>query len=427
MKNNVLVFPCGSEIGLELHKSLQYSTHFHLVGASSLADHGSYVYVDYIEGLPFIDSDDFISTINKIVTDRDIKYIFPAHDSVVLKLAQAKAEGKLACEVITSHFDTCDVARSKKKTYETFADIIPVPKLYQIEELTEDMFPLFLKPDIGQGSKGTYKATNIEDVKFFKSKDPSLLIMEYLPGSEYTIDCFTDKNGKLSFCEGRERTRISNGISVNSARVNDSRFKILAEKIQAKLKFRGVWFFQVKENTDKEFVLMEIAPRVAGTMGLTRAKGVNLALLSLFDAEGSDVEPIENNHNLVIDRALYNSYKHDIKYQHVYLDFDDTVIVDGKINILLMAFVFQCINKDIQVHLITRHKQVLEETLEKYRIRNIFDEIIWIQDEREKHTYIENKDAIFIDDSHAERKKVFEEHGIPVIDPHAVESLMENF
>jgi len=398
----------------------------HVIGASSLADHGSYVFTDYIEGLPFVDSDDFITAINKIVTDRDIKYIFPAHDSVVLKLAQAKSEGKLACEVITSNFETCDVARSKKKTYETLGGILPVPKLYQMEELTDDMFPLFLKPDVGQGSKGTQKVERISDVTFYVEKDPTLLIMEYLPGREYTIDCFTNRDGKLLFCEGRERTRISNGISVNSARVNDERFRVLAQKIQEKLSFRGVWFFQLKENKDNEFVLMEIAPRVAGTMGLERAKGVNLVLLSLFDAEGINAEPLENTFSIVIDRALHNSYKHNIDYKHVYLDFDDTVIVDGNVNVQLMAFVFQCINKGIQTHLITRHKQVLGDSLNKYRLNNIFDEIIWIQDEREKHTHIEHKDAIFIDDSHAERKRMFEEHKIPVIDPHAIESLMEN-
>jgi hypothetical protein len=38
MKKNVLVFPCGSEIGLEIHKSLSYSTHFTLVGGSSVDD-----------------------------------------------------------------------------------------------------------------------------------------------------------------------------------------------------------------------------------------------------------------------------------------------------------------------------------------------------------------------------------------------------
>jgi hypothetical protein len=60
----------------------------------------------------------------------------------------------------------------------------------------------------------------------------------------------------------------------------------LANKINKKLHFRGVWFFQVKENINGDLSLLEIAPRVAGTMALSRLKGVNLPLMSLFDFSG---------------------------------------------------------------------------------------------------------------------------------------------
>ena len=54
MKKNILVFPCGSEIALEIYKSLKYSIHFNLIGASSVEDHGRFVYENYIGNLPYI-------------------------------------------------------------------------------------------------------------------------------------------------------------------------------------------------------------------------------------------------------------------------------------------------------------------------------------------------------------------------------------
>ena len=45
---NILVFPCGSEIALEIYKSLEFSTHFTLFGASSVKDHGEFIYKNYI-------------------------------------------------------------------------------------------------------------------------------------------------------------------------------------------------------------------------------------------------------------------------------------------------------------------------------------------------------------------------------------------
>jgi transposase len=49
-----------------------------------------------------------------------------------------------------------------------------------------------------------------EEIDFYLKKDSTLLALEFLPGKEYTVDCFTDKNGKLLFAEGRQRIRIYN-------------------------------------------------------------------------------------------------------------------------------------------------------------------------------------------------------------------------
>lgn len=426
MKKNVLVFPCGSEVGFEIYRSVNLSTHFNLYGGSSVSDHGQFVYENYIDNIPFVTDPEFINKINKVVEEYNIDFIFPAHDSVVLKLAQEKSKGTLKCEVVTSPAATCEVARSKRRTYEVFEKIIPTPFVYKnAGTITKNDFPIFLKPDVGEGAKGTHKVNTVSDIEFYYKKDSTLLLLEYLPEEEYTIDCFTDRNGKLLFCEGRERTRVSNGISVNSQIVQDKRFLDLANRINNTLTFRGVWFFQVKKRLNDELVLMEIAPRVAGAMGLTRCRGVNLPLLALFDAGGSNVSIFANDYEIVIDRALYNSFKHNINYEHVYLDFDDLVIFEDKVNIAAIAFVYQCINKHVKVHLLTKHKSDLSVTLKKYRLENIFDEVIWIKDGEEKSEYIKEDNAILIDDSFAERESVYRKRKIPVFDAHMIEGLME--
>lgn len=425
MKKNVLVFPCGSEIGLEIYKSVNLSTHFTLYGGSSVPDHGQFVYENYIDGIPFAEDSNFINRINEIVERYKIDFIFPAHDSVVLKLAQEYEKGTLGCKVVTSSAKTCEISRSKKMTYEALDGVIAIPRVYaNASEVSESDLPLFLKPDVGQGSKGTYKAKTIKDINFYLNSDPSLLLLEYLPGKEYTIDCFTGGDGKLLFCEGRERKRVSGGISVSSATVKDDRFLEIAKKINETISFKGVWFFQVKENKNQEPVLMEIAPRIAGTMGLVRCKGVNLSLLSLFDALDYEVDIFENHYEMVIDRALQNKYRHDVVYRSVYLDFDDTVILDGKINLQVMSFVMQCVNNGVKVYLLTRHAGVIDETLRKYRLAELFDEVISIKNGDNKSLYIREKDAIFIDDSFAERKEVFAALNIPVFDTHMLESLI---
>lgn len=428
MKKRVLVFPCGSEIGLEIYRSLSFSTHIELLGGSSEPDHGEFVYQNYVGGLPYVSDAGFIKEINDLVKTQKVDFIFPAHDSVVLKLAEAKAAGDLECELITSPLETCVVARSKQKTYERLKGVVPTPEIYaSVADVTDAVLPVFLKPDVGQGSKGTYLAKTTTEIEHYTKQDPSLLLLEYLPGPEFTVDCFTNRQGELLFAEGRRRDRISNGISVASSSVDDKRFKELAEKINKALTFKGVWFFQVKESVSKELVLMEIAPRVAGTMGLVRCKGVNLPLLSLFDAMGYDAAIVENDYQISIDRALENRYRHNIQYSHAYFDFDDLLIFEGQVNPIIMAFVYQCINNKVKTHLITKHRDDLHKNLERYHLQDVFDDIIWIKPDDEKHTYIKEMDAIFIDDSFAERKDIKEKCNIPVFDSHMVESLMESF
>ncbi len=425
-KKNVLVFPCGSEIGLEIYRSVCFSTHFELWGGSSEDDHGQFVYKNYIPELPYVNDRNFIEAINATVKAHDIAAIFPAHDEVALRLSEASDKGLLACDVISSSYSTNQIVRSKRKTYEYLQLAVETPRVYgAVGAIPGDQYPIFMKPNVGQGSKGTHVAQNSDEAIFYLNQNPSLLLLEYLPGKEYTIDCFTDRHGAVRFVRGRQRKRISNGISVSSMTTKDSRFRKMAEKINEILELRGVWFFQVKERSNGELVLMEVAVRVAGTMGLVRCAGVNLPLLNLFDWMGYDVDIFENDVELTIDRALASRYTHNLEYEHVYIDFDDLIIFNNRVNTQIVAFLYQCLNKGIKLHLITKHKQDLNETLKKYRLGQMFDEIIWIQDGSLKPSRITETKAIFIDDSHAERASVHKELGLPVFDSHMIEALME--
>lgn len=131
MKKNVFVFPCGTEIGLEVYRALEFSKDFNLIGGTSVDDHGKFVYNNYINDIPFVDDEKFIEKINDYIINNNIDLIIPAHDSVVLKLAQNLK--KINAIVVISDAYACEICRSKKKTYELFQDIINVPKIYSMQ------------------------------------------------------------------------------------------------------------------------------------------------------------------------------------------------------------------------------------------------------------------------------------------------------
>ena len=127
-----------------------------------------------------------------------------------------------------------------------------------------------------------------------------------------------------------------------------------------------------------------------------------------------------------MDRAFANSYHISLKYDRVYIDFDDTLIWNGKVNLRLISFLYQCLNEGKKLILITRHNGDLTEELIKYRLANIFDEIIHLNRTEQKSDFIDKTGAILIDDSYGERKEVHKKLGIPVFDVPMTECLMKS-
>ena len=419
-KIGVLIFPAGEINSVELHDALATCVNIELYGASSVDKHGEYVFKNYIGGLPMISEKDFFDKFNKVIEENNIDVVFPTHDTVADFFAENKDKIK-AC-IIVADRRTAQVCRDKRKTYEVFENESFCPKVYK----DIDTYPVFIKPRKGQGSVGAKLIRSAGDVT--DNIDLSeYVITEYLPGKEITVDCLTDKHGELRVVLPRSRDRLLAGISV-SAKDEEltEEIQYIADTINSKLKFRGLWWFQLKESSDKKLKLLEISTRCAGTMCMARARGVNLALLSVYDALGYDVEVFINPYHIKLDRSLISRYKIDYEYENVYFDFDDTLIINNKVHLPAISFLYQCKNKGKKIFLITKHETDIYEDLKKYDLtESLFEEIILLKPKDNKEDYIKKEKAIFIDNMYAERKSVITKLGIPVFDVDAIEVLLD--
>jgi len=421
-KFNVLVFPSGEINAIELHSALSSCVNIDLFGASSVDRHGPFVFKNYFSGLPYINEADFIPKLNKIIDEYSIDLIFPTHDTVALFFAENKE--KIHSKVLTPDLQTANICRSKKKMYSFFSDCNFIPKIYKLEESLK--FPIFIKPDEGQGGKGASLIKSYGELEAIETID-NYVISEYLPGDELTVDCITDNKGALKGVFPRNRQRVFCGVSVAGQALNaNSEIINIAQTINKRLNFLGLWFFQVKKDIMEHYKLMEISSRVGGGMCLTRARGVNLPLLSVYITMGFEIDVIQNNYHVQMDRTLINRYKTDIKYEHVYLDFDDTLVNDEKVNLDVIRFVFQCKNKDKKIHLLTKHEKNIYDTLKRVHIDpNLFYRIVQIPVDGEKYEHINHQNAIFIDNAYRERHAVMIKCDIPVFDVDAIEVLLD--
>ena len=423
-EKNVLVFPAGTEIAFEIHSALKYSKFIKLFGGTSVDCHADFLFENCIDGFPYIGEDGFVNYLNAVIEKYNIDFIYPAHDSVLLELTKRKNEIK--AQVVTSSLETVEICRSKNRTYEYLEGESYIPVVYKTAEKVKQ-YPVFIKPSVGQGSEGARRIDTADELKEALKEDAEYAICEYLPGEEYTADCFTDRRGELLTVKFRRRERIRAGIAVRTKIIPlDERIMEIAVNINSHFSFNGAWFFQVKKNLAGEYRLMEISPRIPGTMGISRNLGINFPLLTLYNIWGYDVSILDNKNDIILDRAFISRFKTNVEYENIYIDFDDTIIINGKVNIQLMMFLYQSLNKGKRIFLLTKHGNDIHESLLKHSIsEKMFRKIIHISADSDKSQYISERSSIFIDDSFAERRNVSEKCGIPVFDLDMVESLLD--
>jgi hypothetical protein len=421
MKNtlNVLIFPCGSENACEIWRSLKSAVNVKLFGANSKNDHSEFLY-DRVHIAPSISNDTFESDFKALVNKLDIDIIFPTHDDVALKLASMQFR---KAKVATSSAEANKVCRDKRITHQRFSSFDFVLPLICG---TPEIYPVFAKPTHGQGGVGNAKIHTTQEWQAYVERSPSAIVTEFLSGPELTVDCLSDKNG-LRGCFARTRERTLGGITTRSSPALTS-YDIMqiATIIQSELKMRGVWYFQLKANDKGNWKLLEISARAPGGLAITRAQGVNLPLLACLDLLDEPFEVPIANPVRVVERRLATFISLTADYSHVYIDLDETLTLDGHLNPEAAAFIFSARRKGKRIYLLTRHSANPMRTLEELGLSaRAFDGVIHLQNGERKSESITEIDAIFIDNSYAERSEVSAALGIPVFDVDAIPHLCD--
>lgn len=253
------------------------------------------------------------------------------------------------------------------------------------------------------------------DLICYLSENEDAIVTEFLPGLEYTVDCFTDAYGELLFASGRERVITKAGISVVtkmvSASLQDS-LQGMAFAINKSIQFVGAWFCQAKHSVNGELCLMEVAPRVSGAMALHRSIGVNFPALSVMVHMNLNVNippPIANDGILFKVHHNYVSIPGLSSITTIYCDLDDTLICHNApkpyVNPRVIQYLYMASAQNKSIKLLTRHKFDVGTALASLEIApSLFSEVIQISDGSRKIDFItEPRVSALIDDSFHER------------------------
>jgi len=119
-------------------------------------------------------------------------------------------------------------------------------------------------------------------------KKYNLLVTEYLPGAEYTVDVLM-RGGVMIACIPRRRDIIRTGITFEGVTVNHSGIIKACKEITERTGLEYVVGFQFKENSRGEVRVLECNPRVQGTTVHSTLAGANIiqaAVTGQFISQG---------------------------------------------------------------------------------------------------------------------------------------------
>ncbi len=278
----VLITGAGGPAGVVCIKSLLGRAEVYAVDMSPLSP-GLFLVPAERRGLvPAGGASNFIACLSELCARWDIDIVVPTVDSELVPCARAKADlarsGTLTLVSDPTPLATC---LDKWALAQALRDSIPLPRteLANAADPSTWTLPLIVKPRTGSGSRGIMLIDTPAALLPLLDRN-DLLLQEYLPGAEYSVDVLVGMAGGV-VAVVRERMRTDSGIAIVAKVVRDPAMEAYAQKAAAALGLFGIVNVQFKRDINGVPKLLEINPRPPGSLALTIAAGADMVMWSI--------------------------------------------------------------------------------------------------------------------------------------------------
>lgn len=236
----------------------------------------------------------FIPKILEICKKENIKLLIPTRDRELLLFAENKNKfDEQGIQVMVSSPATIQVCNDKYKFYQFLKkNNISTPETFLPEQIgfLPLQYPLLVKSRYGSGSKNVFKVKNEKELRFFVDYVSEPIIQEFVEGKEYTVDLFSDFNGRVITVVPRERIETFCGESYKGKTMKDNLIIASAKNFAEKLETIGHITLQFIKN-ENGIKFIEVNPRFGGGAMLGIKSGQNTPLLLIKLVLGKKIEP----------------------------------------------------------------------------------------------------------------------------------------
>lgn len=268
----------------------------------------------------------FINNVLKIAKKEKVDVIIPLVTKELLKFSKNKEVfEKQGIKVSISSPEGLEIANNKYLLMEYCKNNnVPVPNFQLVKNYKDFEKTVYqlgypkknvcFKPPVSNGMRGfriltqsidrldmlinhkpNNSLTTLEEIRpILKSANPfpGLLVMEYLPGQEYSVDVLV-KEGKCIAVVPRSRDKLKMGISFVGTTVKNQKIIKYSTKIVEGLKLNGNIGLQFKNDQNGIPKIIESNPRVQGTMILATAANANLVYGAVQLALKEKIKPFK--------------------------------------------------------------------------------------------------------------------------------------
>lgn len=344
MKNiTVLLTAAGSPSSPGLIKCLKNNgeREIRIVGTDMKADATINQMVDVVRLVPAATAENYVDELLRVCAEEHVDVLIPGISAELPRL-QSRMEDfeAIGTKVSVSDGEGLLIANDKIALYEYMKekgfDVPEFRVIHTINEFEEACrsigFPqkaICVKMKDGSGSRGirlidpSKSRFNIfageKPNSFFTTYEdmlsilkevphiPELMIMEYLPGMEYSVDLLAD-HGQVKYIVGRVSNVINASIPQEATLVYNEEAYNISKQIVSSLKLDGNVDLDFKFDADGHPRLMEINPRLAATLSVIAAGGCNLLYLRIKQLLGEELPTININYGVKLKRRYHELF-----------------------------------------------------------------------------------------------------------------------
>jgi carbamoyl-phosphate synthase large subunit len=250
-------------------------------------------HADHRALVPAVRDPGYVDALAALVAEHDVRLVVPLTD-LDQEIVSAARDAFAPALVLAPPPDVCRAMGDKYLAHRFFeANGIPSPRTWLPEDVPEDVrYPVLVKVREGFGSRHIYRAADAEQLAFHLRATPvDSMVQEQCLGEEFSIDVFSDVDGRCLNAIPRSMIQSKGGESIKGRSLADRELVEHGARVAETVGIVGPANVQCFRELDGSLPVTDVNPRFGGAFPLPLAAGSRYPQLALALARGERPEP----------------------------------------------------------------------------------------------------------------------------------------